>query len=182
MNSLRIHLPDRRILAGVSIGVLVGVLAVGAVTAASRSPAGPSGAAGLTGGSGTPVAGRAGNGLGPGALRQAIRRNFRLDVTATNRNGTRNVLYVRGTLDVSAGSVTVTLPDRTTQTFTVDSSTVVRDKGETIPYANLANGQRAMVFGTKNADGSFTAKLIRCIREPQGATTTPAAPSASPTR
>ena len=71
----------------------------------------------------------------------------------------------------------MTLPDGSTQSFRVDATTVVREKGQTIAYSTLESGQRAMVFGLKNADGTYTAKLIRCVKEPAAAGG--AAPSAS---
>lgn len=171
------HLPDRRLFAGIAIGVLVGVIAVGAVTAASPAPTGPSGATGAPVAGGASRNGVAKLGLKIGALRQAIGKNFRVAVTATGKDGTHDLLYVRGTLDVGAGGVTVTLPDTSTQSFAVDATTVVREKGKTITFADLKDGERAMVFGTKNADGTYTAKLIRCVKEPKAA----AAPSAAAT-
>ena len=179
-----VHLPQRRLLAGVAIGVLVGVLGVGAVTAASPSQSGRTGptassvASDALGasrpGGGPALAAGAGLDNRRGVLRQAIARNFRVDVTATNQLGTHTVLYVRGTLDVAANSVTVTLPDHSTQTFTVEDSTVVREKGQTIPFTDLRDGARAMVFGMKNEDGSYTAKLIRCVSEPKAGIAAPA--------
>ncbi len=185
MQHLTVRLPDRRMFIGVAIGVLVGVIGVGAVSAASPAPTGPSsttgtggGAAGTTGPSGTAASKP---GIRLGLVRQAVHGNFRVAVDATNRNGIQHVLYVRGTLKVSAGSVTVTLPDSSTQTFTVDSSTKVRAKGTTEPFSALADGDRAMVFGTKNDDGSYTAKLIRCVKEPKAAAAAAsAAPAATP--
>jgi hypothetical protein len=181
---LTITLPDRRLLVGVAIGALAGVFAVGAVTAASPSPSAPtaatSGASGASGSSSSSTAGTAKGpaaalGLRPGPLRQAIRNNFRVSVQATNRNGTHDILYVRGALTVGTNQVTVTLPDNSTQTFKVDSTTVVREQGKTEEFSDLTNGERAMVFGLKNADGSYTAKLIRCVKQPAANAGKPAA-------
>ena len=179
-----VHLPQRRMLAGVAIGALVGVVGVGAVTAASPSASGPSGPVApsvASGAPGTPGLGDVlalGTAAGPDArrdvIRKAIARNFRVDVTATNQVGTHNLLYVRGRLQVGAASVTVTLPDTSTQTFTVDGTTIVREKGHTIPFTDLKDGDRAMVFGVKNGDGSSTAKLIRRVIEPHVGAPAPA--------
>jgi Domain of unknown function (DUF5666) len=175
-----IQLPQARLFAGVAIGVLIGVIGVGAVTAHSPSAASPAQAApalaGPAGASGAPAAGTATKpAIRLGVLRQAIGRQYRVDVTATGVNGTHNILYVRGALAVGASSVTVTLPDNSTQTFAVDSTTVVREKGQTIAFSALTNGERAMVFGMKNSDGSYTAKLIRCVKEPKAAAPAPSA-------
>ncbi len=188
-----IHVPGSRMFAGVAIGMLVGVLAVGVVSAAGTSAVGTSGVGisgvgisgvGSSGAASVPAgqlgvpaargardsvaaAALGGLDLGGGALRRVALRNFRLDVIATGQDGIRTFLYVRGSLDVSPTSVTVTLPNGSTQTFTVDASTVVREDGTTVPYSDLADGSRAMVFGRKNDDGSYTATLIRCVREPK---------------
>lgn len=183
-----IHVPGSRMFAGVAIGMLVGVLAVGVVSAAGSPAAGSSGAGSSSLGTsgtaslpaaqlGVPTAQGARDSLaaaalgdldlGGGALRQAALPNFRLDVTATGQRGTHSFVYVRGSLDLSPTSVTVTLPNSSTQTFTVDASTVVREDGKTIPYIDLVDRSRAMVFGRKNDDGSYTATLIRCVREPE---------------
>ena len=145
------------------------------------APAGPSGAAGMTTAAGAPATVAAAQRLGIrlGQLREAIGGNFRVSVDAAGKNGTRHILYVRGTIDVATSSVTVTLPDNSTQTFTVDSTTVVRQKGATVAFASLEDGEPAMVFGTKNDDGSYTAKLIRCVKEAKAAAPA-AAPSATP--
>jgi Domain of unknown function (DUF5666) len=113
--------------------------------------------------------------VGLGALRQAIRRNFRVDVTATGNDGSHGLLYVRGVLDVGQGSVTVRLPDASTATFVVDAGTIVRDNTTSTTFGDLKDGDRAMVFGAKNQDGSYSAKLIRRLREPAAGT----APTAS---
>ena len=183
-----VHLPQRRMLAGVAIGALVGVVGVGAVTAASPSPSGPSGpvapsvASGAPGTPGLRDVLALGTAAGPDArrdvIRKAIARNFRIDVAATNQGGTHNLLYVRGTLQVGAASVTVTLPDTSTQTFSVDGTTIVREKGQTVPFTDLKDGDRAMVFGVKNEDRSSTAKLIRRVIEPRVG---PAAEAPAPT-
>jgi hypothetical protein len=183
MNLRSVRFPDRRVIAGIAAGVLITVIGVSAVTAASPSPSGPSTSSGTSSGVGpngraavgTPLArGRLGDGVRLGALRRAVGRNFRVDVTATGKDGTRNLLYVRGTLDVGPGSVTVTLPDKSTATFGVDATTLVRDNGATVKYTDLVDGDPAIVVGTRNQDGSYTAKLIRRLPEPTGTVAPPA--------
>src|SRR6185369_11340301 len=131
MNLPSVRFPDRRAIAGIAAGVLVGVIGVSAVTAASPSPVGPSTSSGASSGAGpsaraalvAPLArSRPGDGIRMAALRRAVGRNFRVEVAATGTDGTRNLLYVRGTLDVRQGSVTVTLPDKSKATFGVDAT------------------------------------------------------------
>jgi hypothetical protein len=190
-----IRLPQVRVLAGIGAGVLIGVIGVGVVTAApgtqtnalsagSATAATPvqlaasTGASGATGTTGTKPNAKS-NAIRPGAFRALIRNDYRVTINATNTAGSRNILYVRGDIAIGSGTVTVTLPDNSTQVFTTDSSTVVREQGKTITLADLSAGERAMVFGTRNSDGTYTAKLIRCVKEAP-ATTTPGA-TAAPT-
>ena len=170
MHIPRVRIPDRRLFAGMAAGILIGVLGVGAVTAASPSPSGTAGT-----GAGATAAATAGarSGIRLAALRKAIGNNFRVEITATGKNGTHNILAVRGTLTVGDGSVAVTLPDGSTQAFAVDTATVVRDRGQTVALGNLADGEHVLVIGTKNADGSVTARLIRSVREARSQSTAP---------
>jgi hypothetical protein len=89
---------------------------------------------------------------------------------------------VRGTLEVRLGSVTVTLPDKSTATFGVDATTIVRDNGATVATTDLVDGAPAIVVGTRNQDGSYTARLIRRVPEPTDTVTPPAGatPQANP--
>lgn len=170
--------PDARWFTGLGVGLIAGVLAVGAVTAASPAPSAGTTAPGGTAGTvmsttaaqatTTPHAGRPG--LRFGALRHALGRNFRVAIDATNAKGTRHILYVRGTLAVSTDSVTVTLPDSSKQAFTVDARTIVRVGGARVPLSSLTDGEHALVFGTRNDDGSYTAKLIRGFKNAKPAT------------
>jgi Domain of unknown function (DUF5666) len=176
MNRPSIHLPDGRVLAGVITGVLIGVIGVGAVTASPATPAAAGTPAAITQAAPTTPASSAAP-FRPGTLRALVRNNFRVSVAATGPRGTRNILYVRGSLAISAGSLTVTLPDGSTATFKTDATTIVRDKGQVVPISNLQSGERAMVFGLRNDDGSYTARLIRCVR---AAAAPQANPSASP--
>ena len=168
-------LPERRLVTGVAIGVLVGVLGVGVVTAAGPAPAASTAAQAAGPGSAAAAAplgplASLDSALGPvhrmKAIRNIIRRNFRVDVTATGANGSRTILYVRGSLGASPGSLIVTLPDNSTQTFTVDDSTVVRADGQAIAYSTLKDGDYALVLGRKGDDGTYTARLIRLIADP----------------
>ena len=184
-----IRVPERRLVTGVAIGVLVGVLGVGAVTAA-----GPPSAASIPAPATAPGPGLDPPAIAPlpsdrAALRkggriQAIRnlvgRNFRVDVTATGPDGTRNVLLVRGTLDVGAGSVTVTLPDSSTQSFVVDETTIVRADGQRVEFSTLKDGDHALVLGPRDADGTYTARVIR-LMDDRATAGTGAAPAAGAT-
>ncbi|HVA86155.1 MAG TPA: DUF5666 domain-containing protein, partial [Candidatus Saccharimonadales bacterium] len=184
MHTPTIRLPQARLLAGIGAGILVGVIGVGVVTAAPGAPAGTAAtgqltastiASGPTGTAGT--TGARPKAIRRGGLRGLIRNNFRVTIDATNRHGERNILYVRGSLTIGSGTVTVTLPDNSTQVFTTSSSTVVRERGHKIALSNLQSGERAMVFGTKNSDGTWTAKVIRSFKEAR--TTAPTAPGAT---
>jgi hypothetical protein len=137
------------------------VLAVSAVSAACPA---------TSRGGGTATSPAAGAGLRLKALREIVGRNFRVSVDATSAQGTKHLVAVRGTFDVSADHVTVTLPDNSTQAFTVDSSTIVRDRGRSVPFSSLTDGQRALVLGVRNDDGSSTARLIRIPRDLKPAT------------
>ncbi len=181
------RLPDRRLLGGILIGVVIGVVGVGAVTAspaasnavstAAAQPAAitlaaPTTPGGATAAAAAPIRAR--------ALRAFVRDNFRVTVSATSKAGTKDILYVRGALAIGNGTVTVTLPDDSTQAFTTDATTIVRDQGKTVALSDLTSGERAMVFGLRNADGTWTAKLIRCVREAAAAPKANASASPAP--
>jgi hypothetical protein len=121
---------------------------------------------------------RAGRPLG--LLRMIIGRTERAEITVSTDTGTRTLLYVRGEITaLSASSVTVTLSDGTRASLAIAATTRVREKGKDIKPTDLSTGDRAMVFGLRNSDGSYTATLIRCVRE--GARRAPASsPVASP--
>jgi len=121
---------------------------------------------------------RAGRPLG--LLRMIIGRTERAEITVSTDGGTRTLLYVRGEITaLSASSVTVTLSDGTRASLAIAATTRIREKGRDIKPTDLSTGDRAMVFGLKNADGTYTATLIRCVRE--GARRAPASsPVASP--
>jgi len=105
-----------------------------------------------------------------------VRDNYRVTISATGAGGSKDILYVRGSLAIGTGSITVTLSDGSTQAFTTDSTTVVRDKGQAVALSDLESGERAMVFGLRSENGSYAAKLIRCVR----AAARPPKPNASP--
>jgi Domain of unknown function (DUF5666) len=121
---------------------------------------------------------RAGRPLG--LLRMIIGRTEHAEITVSTDTGTRTLLYVRGEITMlSASSVTVTIGDGTRASFAITTTTRVREKGKDIKVTDLSTGDRAMVFGLRNSDGSYTATLIRCVRE--GARRAPASsPVASP--
>ena len=115
-----------------------------------------------------------------GLLRMLVGRTERAEITVSTDAGTRTLLYVRGEITaLSASSVTVTLGDGTRASLAIAATTRVREKGKDIKVTDLSTGDRTMVFGLKNADGTYTATLIRCVRE--GARRAPASsPVASP--
>ena len=130
----------------------------------------PDGGAGVARVAGRPV----------GLLRMLVGRTERAEITVSTDAGTRTLLYVRGEITaLSASSVTVTLSDGTRASLAIAATTRFREKGKDIKVTDLSTGDRAMVFGLKNADGTYTATLIRCVRE--GARRAPASsPVASP--
>ena len=67
---------------------------------------------------------------------------------------------------VGSGTVTVTLPDDSTQAFAVADATIMRKAGETVPFSTLQNGDHALVLGSKNDDGTYTARVIRVLEAP----------------
>ena len=115
-----------------------------------------------------------------GLLRMLVGRTERAEITVSTDGSTRTLLYVRGEITaISASSVTVTLSDGTRASLAIAATTRVREKGKDIKPTDLSTGDRAMVFGLRNSDGSYTATLIRCVRE--GARRAPASsPVASP--
>ena len=115
-----------------------------------------------------------------GLLRMLVGRTERAEITVSTDAGTKTLLYVRGAItSLSAASLTITLADGSRASFAITVSTRVREKGKDIKPTDLSTGDRAMVFGLKNADGSYTAMLVRCVRE--GARRAPASsPAASP--
>ena len=165
--AFRMAMPDRRLLTGVAIGALAGVLAVGAVTAASPAAAPAAAQVGqlAPGASLAPV--KPGDpGFRLQALRTLLRRNWRVDVSVTGQDGVHFGTLVQGTVAVGTDSITVTLPDNSTQVFAVIDATIVRKAGETVPFSTVKNGDHALVLGSKNDDGSYTARVIRLLEEP----------------
>ena len=141
-------------------------LATTATSATSAAPAGAPATIIAAAPTAAPVAAAAKpNPLRLAVLKALVKSNYRVTVSATNATGTKDILYVRGSLALASGSVTVTLPDGSTQVFTTNSTTVVRDQGKTESLSDLESGERAMVFGLRNTDGTYTAKLIRCVRD-----------------
>lgn len=122
------------------------------------------------------------NAAKPGLLRLLIGRTIRAQITTNSAAGTRDILYVRGAISQLDGtSITIGLADGSSQKFGLDSQTLVREKGQPEDLSDLSSGERVMVFGLKDADGSYTARLIRCIQPAaKPATTTPGGAGASP--
>jgi len=120
----------------------------------------------------------------PGLLRLLIGRTIRAQITTSSAAGNRDILYVRGSIaQLTSSSITIGLVDGSSQKFGLDSQTLVREKGQPEKLSDLSTGERVMVFGLKNADGTYTARLIRCIQPaakpgtaaPGGAGASPAA-------
>jgi len=111
-----------------------------------------------------------------GLRRLLIGKTERAEITIATDAGTKTILYARGEISaVSATSITISLSDGRHETFTIDPSTIVREKGKQISPAELSRGERAMVFGLRSADGSYTARLVRCVQQARN----PAKPDAS---
>jgi len=99
---------------------------------------------------------------GAGLLRLIIGRTERAEITVTTADGSKTILYVRGSITAaSATSVTITLKDGTHQAYTLDATTRVRGGGKALQASDIATGKRALVLGVKNADGTYTAKFVR---------------------
>jgi hypothetical protein len=122
---------------------------------------------------GQPLAAKAAAGR-IGLRRLLIGKTERAEIRIATDAGTKTILYVKGQIGaVSGSSITINLSDGRHETFTIDSATLVREKGKPITPAGLQTGEKAMVFGLRNADGSYTARLIRCVTR----AAKPAAPS-----
>jgi hypothetical protein len=118
----------------------------------------------------------------PGLLRLLVGRTIRAQITTDSAAGTRDILYVRGAISQLTGtSITIGLADGSSQKFGLDSKTLVREKGQPQALSDLSTGERVMVFGLKNADGTYTARLIRCIQPAVKPGTTAPGPGVSPT-
>lgn len=112
-----------------------------------------------------------------------LRRTDRAEISVRTANGEKVILYVRGTVSaVSASSISIALHDGSTQVFAIDGSTKVRAAGKASTVPELAAGDRAMVFGLRNADGTWTARLIRCVRPAPGSNGAAPKASAGPDR
>jgi outer membrane lipoprotein SlyB len=99
-----------------------------------------------------------------GLRRLLIGKTERAEITIATDAGTKTILYTKGGISVVSGSsITIALSEGRHETFAIDSSTIVREKGKAITPADLSVGERAMAFGFRNADGTYTAKLIRCV-------------------
>ncbi|MFI5226330.1 MAG: DUF5666 domain-containing protein [Candidatus Limnocylindrales bacterium] len=170
----------------VAIGLLIGIVATGGrLDTGAGTPA----AVALVDAA-DPVPGTtalpAAAGKGAGLLRLLVGRTVRAEITTESAAGPRQILYVRGKIgDLTSTTLTMALADGTTQKFSVDAQTVVRDKGKTEVLSDLTTSERVMVFGLKNADGTYTARLIRCIQPAAKPAANPgagagASPQASP--
>jgi hypothetical protein len=96
-------------------------------------------------------------------------RTLHGELTLATKDGTKVVLYASGVISVGSGTVSVATRDGQTFSFTVTDKTRVRAKGTAIKFGQLETGDRAMVFGVKNATGGWDAILIRCVRSASGA-------------
>jgi uncharacterized protein DUF5666 len=169
------HIASSRIFFGtasLALGLVIGVagMSAGLQCAPPVAPAAPAAFAGASMSTvvDTSTVAAVGDktGRGGGLLRLLIGRTERAEITGATADGTRTILYVRGQIAaLSASSITITLRDGTTQVFTIDATTTVRERGKPVKASDLATGDRAMAFGTRNADGTYTARLIRCVRQ-----------------
>lgn len=83
------------------------------------------------------------------------------------KKGFVTLVLARGTVTaVSSTSISVKSADGVTTTFAVTSKTRVRQNGEKSDIGAVHDGDMVGVLGTKGADGSLTARVIR---DPHGA-------------
>lgn len=110
-----------------------------------------------------------------------LRRTDRAEISVRTATGETSILYVRGTVAaVTASSITITLRDGSTQAYAIDASTKIRGGGKTLSIGDLAAGDRAMVFGIRAADGTWTSRLVRCVRPGTGPNRTAPRATAGP--
>jgi len=141
------RLGTRRLVVVLGTAALLAVVAAGSVYAQSPTPAGGT----------TPAAAK-------GVRAGIFARTLHGELTLATKDGTKVVLYARGVISVGPGTVSVATRDGQTFSFTVTDKTRVRAKGMAIKFGQLETGDRAMVFGVKNATGGWDAILVRCVR------------------
>jgi hypothetical protein len=111
--------------------------------------------------------------------RQLATHSVHGEVVLTTKQGMQNVDFQRGAV-ASAGDASVTVTDAsgTSETWTIDANTRVRERGQgaatpqgSAPNANspqLSSGENVVVVGTK-ADGTLTARVVLIVpAAPQG--------------
>lgn len=168
MRAISGAIPWRRAALVVVAGAVAMGAAAGVVVAQDPAPS----VAGADAGPALPAA------LTRGAV---LARTIHADLTIWTRDGAQTVRYVRGEItSVGADSLTVTARDGAAFAFDVTATTRVRSRGRVIPFSSLEAGETAMVFATRQGDGSWAAALIRCVAEPAAVAPPPSAP-ASPT-
>jgi hypothetical protein len=94
----------------------------------------------------------------------ALRGIVHADVTVTTKKGAqRQFQYDRGKITaIGSGSVTVRRADKQSVTLSLDSSTLVREKGQRESVDELEIGERAMFFSKGGAT-----LLVRCVSKPK---------------
>jgi ribosomal protein S8E len=145
-----------------------GVIAI-CVTAVASAAGSPS--PGPSSGSSADSKAQKGRG-GDRLLRHALHGEF----TVGKKDGSQTHVAViqRGeitTVDTNAKTLTMKSPDGFTRTYVVTSNTKIRSKGADEKFTDLKAGERAMVTAEQTGS-SYTARVIRCVREPKSSTTT----------
>jgi hypothetical protein len=111
--------------------------------------------------------GERGLGRGSRLIRHAL--HGELTVRSRGSNETHLAVVQRGEItkvDTAGKTLTMKSEDGFTRTYAVNDDTRIRSKGAAEDFADLKAGERAMVFG-KQTGSTYTAKVIRCVREPK---------------
>lgn len=130
----------------------------------------------------SPSPGKAGGRAG--ARRRAIARLRALrgvhgEATFKTKNGFSEIAWERGVIEsVGSQDVVVRSADGTTWTWTLASSTSVRDHGQKASTSNLANGDQVLVAGPQTGT-TRTARII-VIPKKTASTSTPSPGATSP--
>jgi hypothetical protein len=115
-----------------------------------------------------------------GILRLLIGKTDRAEITVSTSTGERTLLYVRGTIGaISASSVSVTLPDGSSQAFSIDATTRIRSKGRAVATTALSEGDRILVLGLKSGT-SYSALVVRSPGVPPAKRPAGGAPGSAP--
>jgi hypothetical protein len=83
------------------------------------------------------------------------------------QGGPRMGDFSRGTVDsVEGDTLTLKAQDGTLVVVKTTSTTMIQKMAD-VPLTDLAKGEQVMVNGTKNADGSITARSVQSVRGAQ---------------